>query len=680
MFQVEENSISLSKEELLEEIERLKKRNAELEKLDAKHFHTDIKLNRIRNLLRVLIGSTKGLIVFKDSNLTYKIVNDAFCNFLEVTEKDIVGKTDYDLFPKNEAEINREGDLLVIKTKKPLIQNKLITGNGNREFLKIVKNPVYNEKGEFEGILVSGYDVTDAFEDKSIKLNESIKSILNNSNGVAALHSTNGTLIKADALGEDALKISTDNALDELRKRYDNQDGLKSSILNDTQELGEVYAERVIPLYPDKEVSVEIYTRLVDYKDSPAVFSMIQDISERKQAEKLLKKKVEEQAIILDNIEMQVWFLINASTYGIINKAHAEYWNKAKDEIEYKGYFEIFDKETAERMIQSNLKIFESKKQVRTQEWYPDSKGERRLLNLVKTPNLDMNGNVETILCTAEDITETYIAEEEIKKYIEELHETKDIMEEKAFELVQLNLKLEDSEEALSKLNASKDKFFSIIAHDLKSPFTALLGYTDILVQDFDELTNEEIQEFIGSLHETSRSVFQLLEGLLNWSRVQTGRMPYEPENFDVFELCLLVVKLFSRNAERKNIKLVNCIPESTIVFADKEMVNGVIRNLVSNAIKFTPAEGSITIETAEVGEFLEVKVCDTGVGISQADIEKLFKIDVHHTTKGTENEMGTGVGLILCKELVEKNGGSIWVTSEANVGTNFIFTLPKAK
>lgn len=170
------------------------------------------------------------------------------------------------------------------------------------------------------------------------------------------------------------------------------------------------------------------------------------------------------------------------------------------------------------------------------------------------------------------------------------------------------------------------------------------------------------------------------MEGLLNWSRVQTGRMPYEPENFDVFELCLLVVKLFSRNAERKNIKLVNCIPESTIVFADKEMVNGVIRNLVSNAIKFTPAEGSITIETAEVGEFLEVKVCDTGVGISQADIEKLFKIDVHHTTKGTENEMGTGVGLILCKELVEKNGGSIWVTSEANVGTNFIFTLPKAK
>ena len=163
-----------------------------------------------------------------------------------------------------------------------------------------------------------------------------------------------------------------------------------------------------------------------------------------------------------------------------------------------------------------------------------------------------MAGNVESILLTAEDITETYEAEDAIQQYIEELHETKDVMEERAFDLVQVNLKLEESEEELRKLNASKDKFFSIIAHDLKSPFTALLGYTDILVQDFEELTNDEIKEFIGSLHETSRSVFQLLEGLLSWSRIQTGRMPYEPEDFDLIEVALLVSKLFSRNGEGK--------------------------------------------------------------------------------------------------------------------------------
>ena len=668
-----------SKDELLGELETLKKRIAELERKEVKSFHTDNKLSQLRNVLKVLLGSTKGMIVFKDRNLNYKIVNDVFCKFLGKTENEILGKSDYDLFPKSEAELNREGDVSVINLKKPLIQNKLITGNSRKEFLKIVKNPVYNDYGEFEGILVTGNDVTEAYDSATAELDSKMNYLLQNNTGMITIQDTNGKVLKLDRTGESGEEVVAEAALDELRKRYYDSDNNKS-IIEQTMEAGEVSAEKIIPLYADKEVQVEIYTKLVDYKNRPAILSIIHDITDRKNAEKMLKMKVEEQSIILDNIELQVWFLMNASTYGIINKSHAEFIGKAKDSVEYKSLFDIYGREEAEKKIHGNLEIYNTKKQSRSQEWVKCSTGEKKLLNIIKTPKLDRYGNVESILCTAEDITEQYNVEEEIKKYIEEVYETKDLMEEKAFDLVQLNLKLEESEDELQRLNASKDKFFSIIAHDLKSPFTALLGYTDILVQDFDELSNEEIKEFIGSLHETSRNVFQLLEGLLNWSRIQTGRMPYEPEIFDLDEICSLVVKLFGKNAERKNVEFKNQINAGIKVFADKEMINGVIRNLVSNAIKFTPTGGSLTIKSRDLGNYHEVSVCDTGVGISEKDIEKLFKIDIHHTTKGTENEMGTGIGLILCKELVEKNFGNIWVESEVNKGASFIFTIPKAK
>lgn len=672
------NELLSERDELLHQIDNLKKRNAELEKLEVQNFHNSSKLSQLRNLMRVLLGSYKGMVVFKDRNLIYRVVNDVFCNFIGKKEHEVVGKTDYDIFPKNEAEINREGDLSVISSRRPLVQNKLITGNKKKEFLKIVTNPVFTELGEFEGVLISSYDISEAYETEVTGFDTHMKILTQSSNGFVTIQNTLGQVLQLNKTGENESDVVTDSALEELKKVYPDDD--EQSIFEETIEAGEVFSERIIQLYKDKVVPVEIYSKLVDYKNQPAVLSVVRDISERKNAEKLLKLKVEEQSIILDNIELQVWFLINASTYGIVNKSHAEFIGKEKDLIEYKNLFEVYDKETAEKIIHSNLEIFDSKKQLRFQEWVAPAGGEKRLLNIVKTPKLDMNGNVELILCTAEDITERYNAEEELKKYLEELYETKDLMEEKAFDLVQLNLKLEESEEELRKLNASKDKFFSIIAHDLKSPFTALLGYTDILVNDFNELSSEEIQEFICSLHETSRNVFQLLEGLLSWSRIQTGRMPYEPEIFDLFEVGELVVKLFGKNAERKNVLLTNRIRPNTEIFADKEMMNGVIRNLVSNAIKFTPCEGSITIKSKDIGECYEISVCDTGVGISKNDIEKLFKIDVHHTTKGTHDEMGTGIGLILCKELIEKNFGTIWVESELNKGTKFIFTIPKAK
>lgn len=274
------------------------------------------------------------------------------------------------------------------------------------------------------------------------------------------------------------------------------------------------------------------------------------------------------------------------------------------------------------------------------------------------------------------EIEERKKAEEEVTRYIEELQESKDMMEQNAFDLVEINMKIEESETKLKELNAQKDKFFSIISHDLKSPFVALLGYTEILMEEFDTLSRNEMKEFIGSINKASKNVYNLLENLLEWSRIQTGRIDFIPEYFNVHDTCENVVDLLIDNAKRKNLKLVNNIETSGIVYADENMVNTILRNLVSNAIKFTE-EGEISIHSErEIGSMTFI-IRDTGLGMSDEIISKLFRIDVHHTTVGTDKEKGTGVGLILCKELVEKNGGEIWVESEFGRGSEFKFSLP---
>ncbi len=236
---------------------------------------------------------------------------------------------------------------------------------------------------------------------------------------------------------------------------------------------------------------------------------------------------------------------------------------------------------------------------------------------------------------------------------------------------------LKKSELKLIKLNADKDKFFSIISHDLRSPFHGIIGTMHILKNNFEELDENELKEAITMLDNSINGVYDLLDGLLEWSRMQTGRMEFEPEITNVSEICHSVTQLLQTNANSKNITLTNSIDEEVKVFADKNMLNSIIRNLVSNAIKFSKNGGEIKYSATRENNKIKIIVSDKGIGMTDEDSAKLFRIDVHHTTPGTEDESGTGVGLILCKSFVEKNGGKIWVKSELGIGSKFIFTIP---
>jgi len=248
----------------------------------------------------------------------------------------------------------------------------------------------------------------------------------------------------------------------------------------------------------------------------------------------------------------------------------------------------------------------------------------------------------------------------------------------------QVNKEYIRAEEELRQLNATKDKFFSIVAHDLKNPFNAIIGFSELIVNNIDEYTKEQIESFVNVINNSSQKGYVLLENLLEWSRSQSGKTKIKPENFEITELVYENYDLIKEKASQKDIKIEMDCKNKHSIYADKNMINTVIRNLLSNALKFTNKNGKITIKTETIENLkqkdkncLKVEIADTGIGIKTEDIDKIFDIEYSISTKGTNSEKGTGLGLVLCKDFIEKNDGRIWAVSELEKGSSFIFTLP---
>ncbi len=245
-------------------------------------------------------------------------------------------------------------------------------------------------------------------------------------------------------------------------------------------------------------------------------------------------------------------------------------------------------------------------------------------------------------------------------------------------ELEYMFSQLQAKEERLREANATKDKFFSIIAHDLKNPLQAITLSADMLKNKYRYMEAEQLVSLIGNINNAGEHLSSLLENLLQWSRTQNGKIKYYPEEIDLKVVAKENVQLISAYAEKKGVKVKSDIAAQKRAFIDKNMISTVFRNLISNAVKFTEEDGEVNLSVNEKDLFYEVAVKDTGVGISEKDLDTLFRIDAHRTTKGTRDEKGTGLGLILCKEFVEMNGGRIWAESELGEGSTFYFTVPK--
>jgi len=276
--------------------------------------------------------------------------------------------------------------------------------------------------------------------------------------------------------------------------------------------------------------------------------------------------------------------------------------------------------------------------------------GKRLWAQTTLTPILDKDNEVIMLIAIDSDISKIKLAESKISA----------------------------QRDNLEKLNAAKDKFFSIIAHDLKNPFSVLLSVTESLSEAFDDLSETEKNMSINRINKSVTLLYNLLENLLQWSMSQTGRLKYSPEKNNLYLLVLHSISLLKMNAEKRNISIVNNLEEDISVFVDTDMINTVIRNLVSNAIKFNVDGGTIEINAKQKNNSIEIEIIDTGIGLTDEDIKKLFRIDVKNTSIGSGNkEKGTGIGLLICKEFVEKNNGQICVSSKKGEGSKFCFTVP---
>jgi len=236
---------------------------------------------------------------------------------------------------------------------------------------------------------------------------------------------------------------------------------------------------------------------------------------------------------------------------------------------------------------------------------------------------------------------------------------------------------LKEAEDTLIKLNEDKDKFISILAHDLRSPFNSILGYLDLLSSNIYEYDIKTISSQLNIINNSSQRVFNLLEDVLLWAKSQSGKIPFEPEKLSFTTICNEVLLSIKPIADKKQIQIVYFEDINTVVYADQNMIKTILRNLITNAIKFSNNNSRIKIFTIFNHNKLTITVSDNGIGIDEESLLKLFEISHKHTTTGTANETGTGLGLILCKEFIELHGGEIWVESKVGKGTEFKFTLP---
>jgi len=266
-----------------------------------------------------------------------------------------------------------------------------------------------------------------------------------------------------------------------------------------------------------------------------------------------------------------------------------------------------------------------------------------------------------------------YFRERTAKQLIE--HEK--LLEQQNIEYKKLNDKLTENEEELKKLNADKDRFISILAHDLKSPFNSLIGFLSLLINNLKEYDITKIEKQLDLINEIVNHTYDLLEDILLWARIQQGKLNFEPQKIAFSEICYNVIENLKLNAKNKNITINHFSVGVVTFFADKNMLKTILRNLISNAIKFTNIGGSISIYAVLNKGEIVITVSDNGIGISPEKMSKIFDATEIYTTEGTAHEKGTGLGLPLCKEFVEKHGGKIWLESEVGKGSDFKFSIP---
>ena len=429
----------------------------------------------------------------------------------------------------------------------------------------------------------------------------------------------------------------------------------------------------------NQKIICEKGTNEFDSKDNLVrSIAIVQDVTSRKLSEQLFQES-EERFRTFFEFNRAVMLQIDFESKKIVNcnNAAVEFYGYSKEQLLKKSIYQIntMSKKTIdelmERAVKENVQHFQFKHRLANRK-VRDVEVFASLIKLEKKVNL---------FAIVVDVTNQVKAEKEIADYIKQLKTVQKKLEIKRKKMEELNMSLQESQKELLELNENKNKFFSIIAHDLRSPFMALSGISQMISEDMDSMSVKEVKNMASVIYNSTQNLYKLMENLLHWANIQMDTLKISPSKIDIKKISEQVVLTFQLPLNEKNITVVNNI-KKTFAFADEECVKTILRNLINNAIKFSNKGSKIKLSSRIIKSksVVKISVKDFGVGITKTTLAKIFSIKEKVSKTGTNNEIGTGLGLILSKELVEKNNGNIFVKSKVGEGSEFSFTLPLNK
>lgn len=747
----------------------------------TEHRQNEATLENERLLLRTLIDNIPDSIYSKDIACRKTLANLTEVRYMGAnSETDVLGKNDFDIYPKEMAEKFYADDQLVLQTGKPVINREefIFDENGEKRWLLSSKLPLRDKNGNIIGLAGIGRDITgikqaqiamhesdelyrnlvdklpdgvykSTHEGKFVDVNNAMVSMLGYTNkeellaidittqlyfepsdresvelkeklektGVYRMKKKDGSEIWVEDHGwlnfdenqkilfhEGIMRDVTESkraelALQESEALYRNLvERLPDGVYKSTHEgkFVEVNPAMVQMLgYASKEelLDIDIKTELyflqsdreslvlqekleemgiyrLKKKDGSAIWvedhgwyipdengnilfheGIMRNITDRKEAEKALEYEHYLLNALMNNVPSHIYFKDLQSRFIRINDAHARVFGlKNASEVVGKTDFDFFTEEHAKTAYDDEQEIIRTGKPIVKEEKETWSDQPDTWVSTTKMPLFDKDGTIAGTFGISVDITERKKSEDELQLKNEELQ----------------------------KLNIQKDKFFSIIAHDLRGPFSGFLDLTEMMAGGISGMTTEEIQRIASVMKNSATNIYHLIGNLLEWSMMQRGITSFNPVSFLLLPKIQESIALPLEAATIKAIVVGYDIAEELQVYADVNMLGGILRNLVTNAVKFTPKGGSILVSAKQTADHqIQISVKDTGIGMSNQMIENLFQLDINTSRKGTEGESSSGLGLIICKDFVEKQNGLLWVESQEGKGTTFHFTLP---
>ncbi len=635
-----------------------------------------------------LLENANSIILNMDLSGNILYMNQFGLNFFGYSRDELIGKNVIGtIVPKIESSTERNLELLIKEVLQDPIkfeqnENENIKKDGTKVWIAWKNTPIYDNNGNLVEVLSVGIDITDK-KRKEEELKQTWNFIFSMLDalpfGVAIkdpkglwVYSNRSMLEIFNLIGKEVIG-KTDLELIEYDEFY--REAFETCIASDKTTWENGKASR----FRESVKTKDGYIRIFDVIKVPAynidgsrrgLVVIGGDITAQVKAEEALKSSEKQYREIVEHLPLPAFVVHNEQI--IFSNQIAKYTFGeifTTEVVPFSNLTKYFSNDELSRIFDAILKPdgkTKSQIQIRT-------KNEQTIYSVSSVPFVF--GILDSFLVVFYDITEQVKYQEHLEKIQKEL-----IFKSK--ELERINNELNQKNKELSELNATKDRFFSIIVHDLKNPIYGIKSLSDEFVRSFDELKTEEMRDFIFAIQTSSTKLADLLEELLIWARTQTKSTQFNPVELNLKFVVDSAVSFFQNSAQKKHIVLLSRIDDSVIVFADSNSTYTISRNLVSNAIKFTNEGGVVRIYSKTIEEngekFEQISVQDNGVGIPYEVQDKLLQLDFVYTTPGTNNEIGTGLGLSIVKELVKINGGRLWFESKPNSGTTFHFTLPK--